>query len=133
MDIAVQRVVKQGKRLLLIQLLLTVVVAVGMAVYNADRQMAWGAIYGGSISMLSSLLLGLGVGWAASGEGGARQWFLYVSAAFRFLLILICFAIGLGLIGLPPTSVLVGFVVAQLVYPLAAKRERESAPPEAKE
>ena len=123
MDIAVRRVMAQGRRLLLMQSLLTAVLASGAYLYNREAALAWGVLYGGGISILSSALLGLGVGWAASGTGQTRQWLLYGGAAVRFVMVLVLFAIGLGGIGLAPMPVVVGFIAAQLVFPFAARKK----------
>ena len=112
----------QGRRLLFMQALLTGGVAIGGYLLSREAGMAWGALYGGGVSMLSSALLGLGIGWAASGTGRARQWLLYGGAAVRFVLVLALFAIGLGGIGLGPMPVVIGFIAAQLVFPFAARR-----------
>ncbi len=123
MDIAVRRVMAQGRRLLLMQLLLTGVLAIGGYLYAGEKAVAWGVLYGGGVSMLSSALLGLGVGWAASGTGQARQWLLYGGAAVRFIMVLVLLAVGLGGLGLGPLPVVAGFIVAQLVFPFAARRK----------
>ncbi len=113
----------QGRRLLTLQALLTGLSAIGAYLYAGEAGDAWGVVYGGAISMVSAVLLGLGVGWAASGSGRMSQWMLYGGAAIRFVLVLVLFGIGLGVLGLAPMPVVAGFVLAQLVFPFSARRQ----------
>ncbi len=81
------------------------------------------ALYGGGLSLLMALLLGLSVAYAtraAAQDPGQGQLILYGGAALRFVLVLALFAIGLALIGLAPIPTVAGFAAVQLVFVVAA-------------
>lgn len=80
---------------------------------------AQAAVFGGLISIASTLLLGYGVKRAAEAavvNPGKSAAMLYAGAAFRFMFILAAFAIGLAVLKLYPLGVFAGFAVVQMVY-----------------
>ncbi|HUW98217.1 MAG TPA: ATP synthase subunit I [Acidiferrobacter sp.] len=75
------------------------------------------ALAGGSIAMLSTVLLVHSVGRtdAQGGSVSARLW-LYGGAVTRFLLVIVLIGLGLGLLGLSPLPFLVAFGLGQLAF-----------------
>lgn len=85
---------------------------------------AQAALYGGLISVISTLLLSHGVkraGDAAPQSAKKSMIILYVSAVQRFVLVLVAFAVGLAVLKLTPIAVFVGFVVTQLSYVISMR------------
>lgn len=77
------------------------------------------AFYGGGIALASSTLLGRSL--TAASEAAHRtpkqgMWMLYFGAVQRFLLVLALLAVGMGLFGLPPLPLIVGFAGAQVAF-----------------
>lgn len=77
------------------------------------------AFYGGGVALASSTLLGRSL--KAAGEAAHRApnqgiWMLYLGAVQRFLLVLALLAVGMGLFGLPPLPMIVGFAGAQVAF-----------------
>lgn len=86
---------------------------------------AQAALYGGVLALLSSLLLARRVqraGDASVGNlaGGAAS--LYLGALQRFVLVVVGFGVGMGVLRLQPLPQIVGFAVAQLGYLLPTRR-----------
>lgn len=76
-------------------------------------------LYGGLISVATSLLLSRGVIRAANAapENHKKSMIiLYLGAAQRFVLVLVLFGAGLAGLKLEPLATIAGFVAAQLVY-----------------
>jgi hypothetical protein len=112
--------------LLGLQMAAGLAVAAGLFV-TRGRWEASSAAYGSAISVLMTVLLSSGValaGRAAGGDPGRSQAFLYAGAAVRFVLVLALFGAGLAGLGLAPFPTVIGFVVAQLMVPLAALGQR---------
>jgi len=86
------------------------------------------AFYGGLISVLSASLLRYGIvkaGSAVSHDDKKKsEALLYAGAAIRFLLVLVCFAIGLAVLKLAPMATVSGFIAVQLVFLYAANTAR---------
>lgn len=77
------------------------------------------ALYGGGVALASSALLGRSL--KAAGQAAKRApkqgvWMLYFGAVQRFVLVLGFFALGMGLFGLPPLPLIVGFAGAQVAF-----------------
>ncbi len=77
------------------------------------------AVAGGAVSLIATLVSWGSMKWSSSlslrnPSGG--QIILYVSAAFRFVLVLVMFVICLAVLELAPLAVVVGFSLAQLAY-----------------
>lgn len=80
---------------------------------------ALAALYGGGIALASSTLLGRSLRAAGETAQHAPQqgiWLLYFGAVQRFLLVLALFALGMGVFGLPPLPLIVGFAGAQVAF-----------------
>ncbi len=91
----------------------------------AWRGQAWAlsAVFGGAIVMVNSLLLAWRVKRADRLEGTSIALTMYAGAAQRFIITLVGFAIGMGVLKLTPLPQLIAFAVAQLGYVIAAKRQ----------
>lgn len=104
-------------RLLFMQSIAAVCVAVPAGVvYGSSAAVA--AIYGGLVALVMTLMLAWRIGQAASSQG-ALKW-LMLGAAERMIMVCVAFAIGIGVLGLVPVPMLVGFGVAELAYYVAA-------------
>lgn len=104
-------------RLLLMQSVAAVIAAVAYGTVNGSGA-AVAAIYGGLVALIMSLMLAWRIGQAAQSDR-AMRW-LVVGAAERMVVVCIAFAIGVGLIGIRPVPMLVGFGVSEFAYYLAA-------------
>jgi ATP synthase I chain. len=113
------RVVASGvRRVLIVQLLLSVAVAICWLVYR-DWMEALTALYGGGVASLNSLLLARSVhnaSIAASATQKSGQLTLYAGAVQRFVFVLAALIVGMGLLRLPPLPLITGFAGAQLGY-----------------
>lgn len=104
-------------RLLLMQSVAAVCVAVLMGVaYKGSAAVA--AIYGGLVALIMTSMLAWRISQAAR-SSTALKW-LMLGAAERMIVVCIAFAIGIGVFGLLPMPMLVGFGLAELAYYLAA-------------
>lgn len=107
------------RNILIIQI---IIVSVAAAVWFAAQgaAAAQGALLGGGLALLNSLLLARGVRQAgeaaAHGRTAGGMGSLYLGAMQRFVLTLVGFGVGIGLLGLPPVPLIVGFAAAQLGY-----------------
>ena len=93
-------------------ILLTVVVALASGLPAARA-----VVYGGATALLSAWALGLSVRKAAQVAAlspGSETPVLYIGAVVRFVLVLVLFGLGMGLLKLAPGPLLGGFIVAQL-------------------
>lgn len=105
------------KRLLLMQLVASAVVAALAAVFYGG-QAGLAAMYGGMIALIMTVMLG----WRlrqASQSASAAKW-LMLGAMERMIMVCVVFAVGIGLLELLPVPILVGFGVAELAYYVAA-------------
>ncbi|HET7313567.1 ATP synthase subunit I [Salinisphaera sp.] len=104
-------------RLLLMQSIAAVCVAVPVSmVYGSVAAVA--AIYGGLVALIMTLMLAWRIGQAARSDQSLR--WLVLGAAERMIVVCIAFAVGIGVLGLLPAPMLVGFGAAELAYYLAA-------------
>jgi ATP synthase protein I len=111
------------RKLLSIQVLTTVVIAL-LSVWLGGRGMFVAAVFGGAIAVMNTLLLGRRVRRAAqaTSQDHSRGVFaLYLGAVERFVFTLAAFAVGMGLLHLPPEPLLGTFAAAQLGYWVAAR------------
>jgi ATP synthase protein I len=102
------------------------IVAAGFLLKDGELG-AKSAIYGAVISIVLSRLLSWGVQRAASAAEGNRKKsmaILYLGAAQRFLLALVLFGFGLGVLKLEPIALIAGFCFAQSIYLFSMKRQR---------
>lgn len=100
------------RRLLFVQLLLVLSVALGyFVIKNGDSALAAG--YGGGIALANTIIMAWRVGRTNDRRAFAE---LYIGAGLRFALTLLLMALGMGLLKLDPLALIVGFAVAQLGY-----------------
>jgi len=87
---------------------------------------AMSAFYGGLVSVISATMLSRGIsraGKEAEHSAKTSQVILYLGAVVRFVLVLVLFGIGLGVLKLAPLALIAGFVITQLVFVLMAGRQ----------
>lgn len=80
---------------------------------------ALSAFYGGGIALANSTLLGRSLRAASEAAHRAPKqgiWMLYFGAVQRFLLVLALLAVGMGVFGLAPLPLIVGFAGAQVAF-----------------
>jgi len=116
-NIAAQELIQKTRRLIGVQLLTGVIVAIGFSITNTPWH-GLSVLYGTTISMLSAWWLSRGVSKAGARvhQGHSGEAVLYVGAALRFIMVLALFALGLALIKLQPVATVIGFIVAQLAF-----------------
>ncbi|HQU16236.1 MAG: hypothetical protein B7Z66_09870 [Chromatiales bacterium 21-64-14] len=108
-----------GIRNILIIQIIIVLAAAGVWLAVQGTAAAGGALFGGGLAVLNSLLLARGVqqaGAAAAHNAIGGVGHLYLGAMQRYVLTLVGFGVGIGVFGLPPVPQIVGFAVAQLGY-----------------
>ena len=106
----------KAKKVISLQIVMMLVVAVVWFAFSGIA-VAQAVVFGGLISVTSTLLLSRGVKRAAaSTEPKTSMLILYAGAALRFLLILAAFAVGLAIVKLYPLGMFVGFAAAQMAY-----------------
>lgn len=118
MDVAVNQVRVNARRVITVQAGIAVVAAVVFGIVVGFNE-ALGALYGGAIGIASSLLLRRGVvraGEIAATNPKKSLMVLYFGALQRFVLVVALFALGLGVFKLNPLAAVVGFGAAQLAY-----------------
>lgn len=111
-------VINDAKRLVKIQLVLVCLVALVFLLTKGFWQ-ANSALYGGGISILIALLLSRGVSKAnisAAKNPSSGAGILYFGAVQRFILVLLFFIFGLGVLKLEPLATCIGFGIVQLGY-----------------
>jgi len=113
---------------------LQVGIAVAVAVIFGFIEGGWhalSAIFGGLISVFSSLLLRRGVARASEvvkDDPKKGMAILYFGAFQRFIMVLVLFALGLALIELDPLAAVIGFGCAQLAYAVVMRSTAHPAP-----
>lgn len=119
-------VVEKTRKIVLLQLAMMLLVSIIFSAWYFDSGKSLDMIlavgYGGLISVVSALLLGLGVKRATEGallNPAKSTVILYAGAAQRFVLVLAAFAVGLAVLKLYPLGLFAGFVAAQLAYLLS--------------
>ncbi len=116
MNPAVQAVEAKARKALLAQLIVGVVSSMGFMLY-AGSWHGISALAGAAVSITLLLVLRYGVKRAAEAaphDEKRSMLILYLGAAQRFILILVLFALGLGVVALDPLAMFVGFFLAQL-------------------
>lgn len=101
------------------QALLILVISTGFLLIDEEQMLA--ALYGGSITLINSLLMARRIHrankqLAADPTDDVRS--IYFGALERFLFTLIALAVGMGWLWLSPPALLLSFAVAHLGYPL---------------
>ena len=117
-------IARGARRLVVLQLLLLAVTSVVFFVYHGGFQAVsvWG---GGVIAMTQTLLLEWRRGCADHGRalsGGESLRLLYRTAMERFVLVVLLFALMLGVLQLDPLALIAGFIVGQLALVTGLKR-----------
>ncbi len=123
-DVTAQRLAAESRKVIKVQLLITLVVA-AVFMYISGSLHGVSAVAGGAISLVATLVSWGSMKWSSSVSlcnPGGSQVILYVSAAFRFVLVLVMFVICLAVFELAPLAVVVGFSLAQLAYIAGVRR-----------
>jgi len=116
------------RRLIALQLVLMAVVAVFFYLQSG----AYAAVsvwFGGLTATLNILLLQWRSHRADSGRAlsaGQSLWVLYRTALERFVMVVLLFVTGLGLLKLDPLALLTGFVVGQLALILMGMKGKSA-------
>lgn len=116
MNPATQAIETKARKVLVAQLIVGLVSFIGFMLY-AGSWPAISAFAGASVSIALLLVLRYGVKRAAEmaqHDQKGSMLILYLGAAQRFILILVLFALGLGVVGFDPLAMFVGFFLAQL-------------------
>ncbi len=114
-----------AKKIILLQLGIGLVIAAGFFLKDGSWA-ALSAFYGALVSVASTTMLSRGVNRASkAAETSAQtsQMILYLGAVVRFVLVLVLFGIGLGVLKLAALALIIGFVITQLVFVLVAGRQ----------
>ena len=114
-------------RLIIVQFILTLVVALGyLAFQNINGFIA--ALFGGSITLSGTLLMAwrisrageaaLSVRYSDQQIGDKQQGYIeiYIGAIQKFILTLVLMAFGMGYLKLDPLAILFGFAMTQLSF-----------------
>ncbi len=114
-----------AKKIIMLQLAAGVVVGAGFFLIEGPWE-ALSALYGGLVSVISISMLSRGITQAGRNtqqDAKTSLVLLYIGAAIRFVLVLVLFGIGLGVLKLAPLAMIAGFVITQLVFVLMAGRQ----------
>ncbi|NOQ80202.1 MAG: ATP synthase subunit I [Gammaproteobacteria bacterium] len=113
--VVMRRVVR---RLLIVQVILTLIIALSyLVLQNSDGLFA--ALYGGSITLSGTLLMAWRIGRAGEVASTERQQGyieIYIGAIQKFILTLVLMALGMGYLKLDPLAILISFAVTQLSF-----------------
>ncbi|HEC18955.1 MAG TPA: hypothetical protein ENI97_06380 [Gammaproteobacteria bacterium] len=131
-----KRLAGKARRVVIVQLLATLVVAAAFFGFGSEGSVAeegsWkalSAVYGGLSSVVLALVSIRGFKRAnalALSDPKQGMMILYIGAVVRFAAVIVLLGIGLGLLKLDATAVLAGFVLAQTSY-LMSVRDRKAA------
>ena len=108
-------------------LILQAFLIIAAAVFSYGRGGLWAAqsaLYGGAIALANSLLLARRVtraGATAQTDTKKGAFIFYIGAVQRFIVTLVAFGVGLGLLKLSPLPLLIAFALAQLAYVFGAR------------
>ena len=100
-----------------------VLIGAGIALFVAGQDGAVAALYGGSVALANTLMLGRRVERVSRVAVENAQYgmvLLYISAVVRFVFILVAVAVGLGVLKLLPVPMIADFVAAQFAFVLAS-------------
>lgn len=129
MDIAINQVQANAKRVVVLQLTIAALTAAVFGVVEGG----WSALsagYGGVTSLAVSWMLRRGVLKAneiARDDPKRGMTALYVGAVQRFVLVLALLGAGLGLLKMAPLATVIGFGCAQLAYAVVMKTNAHPA------
>jgi len=114
---------RRAARILIAQIVVVAITAL-VAWYWKGHLSALAAISGGAVSFLLLLMLRLTMQKAAEQaveDPRSSQLTMYMGAGVRFVLLLVLFAIGLGVLGLDPIWMIAGYIATQAAGVLAAQ------------
>lgn len=129
MDIAVRRVQANAKKVLVLQIIIAVVVAIACGITKGG----WfgiSALFGGFVSLTVSWLLRRGVLKAnefAQEDPKKGMTVLYIGAVQRFVAVLALLGIGLGVFDFAPLATIIGFGCAQVAYAVVMRKDAHPA------
>lgn len=112
------------RALLAAQFVLVTLLSAALAFISGFPE-ARAAAYGGVTALLSAWVLGFSVRKAAEvarTSPGSETPVLYIGAVTRFVLVLVLFGLGMGLLQLAPGPLLGGFIVAQFGHLINGSR-----------
>ena len=107
------------RRVLVVQALVVVSIAIAWGLFGTGGPGALAALYGGGVAMVVTLLLGLriqlasDVGATDKARGAAA---LYLGVLERYAVVLIGVGVGMGVLHLEPLPLILGFASAQTGY-----------------
>ena len=116
-----------ARKLLRLQLSVSLVAAAGYFSFTGLLA-GLSALYGGAVAMLLSLMLYWDVQRAEREVRSHRtksMSVLYVGAVQRFVMSMVLFVLGFGVLKLEPLAVCPGFALAQIAYLLLARQQRD--------
>lgn len=113
--VVMRRVVR---RLFIIQLVLTLIIALSYLIFQSLNGF-FAALYGGCITLSGTLLMAWRI--SRAGEAGSKEKQqgyieIYAGVVQKFILTLVLMAIGMGVLKLDPLAVLVGFAITQFSF-----------------
>lgn len=104
---------------LLPQVVLTLLAALGIYLWKEQVSAVWAVIYGGGIAWVNALLAIRRAKRAVARVDDNVTWStftLYAGVIERFVFTLVAFGLGMGTLKLAPVALLLGFAVAQAGY-----------------
>jgi len=103
-------------RLLLVQIVITLIVALGyIAFQNLNGFFA--TLYGGSITLSGTLLMAWRISRAGASDEKQQGYIeIYTGAVQKFILTLVLLAIGMGYLKLDPLAMMLSFALTQFSY-----------------
>ncbi|MDZ7752247.1 MAG: ATP synthase subunit I [Gammaproteobacteria bacterium] len=112
------------RMLLAAQLVLVILLTVAL-VFISGLPEAEAAAYGGATALTSAWILGFSVRKAAHRARtapGSETPVLYIGAVVRFVMVLVMFGLGMGVLQLAPGPLLGGFIIAQFGHLINGSR-----------
>lgn len=102
-------------RLIVVQVILTFIVALGYLTFqNTNGFMA--ALFGGSITLSGTLIMAWRISRAGDVDKQQGYMEIYIGAIQKFILTLVLMALGMGYFKLDPLAILIAFAVTQLSF-----------------
>ena len=109
----------------LITQVFVVLVVAAIYVSLVSAASAWGAVFGGCISVANGQLLlwrSIRGGKHPHGDPGRHLRSFFASAMERFVVVVVLFAIGMGVLKLAPLPLLLGFIAGQAALVMSGLR-----------
>ncbi len=129
MDIAVRQVQANAKKVIVLQLIIAVVVALVAGIAEGGW-FGLSALFGGFVGLSLSLLLRRGVLKAnelAREDPQRGMAVMYLGAVQRFVLVLVLLGVGLGYFDFAPLAAIIGFGFVQVAYAVVMRRTAHPA------